>query len=233
MQKNHLSVACSMAILILALPSLSLAQDEQSVEITQSTPKVEAPKKQERKIQKKIETAIERVNGRVGFGFFTGNAPLGARYWLNTIVGLDAGFGMNVHEVRDVESSDPKDTTPVFDFAMELGVPLAVYSARNLIIYARPGMTLIRKYRTGTDKNNQEKYDDDVTLEFNGMLGAELFLSALGLPSVSLQGGIGLALGWLFPADQGGSSHSQFSMGTIKTDLGVLINAQLGFHVYF
>jgi len=233
---RRLALMSCVCVLLLA-PATGWSQGDEeldAIDYSADEPaKVPAPRPAPRAEPEAEQTAAERVSGRVGLGFHSTEAPLGVRYWLSDLVAFDFGFGMWLDERDNPVSSKADDTHVTCDFAFDLGAPIALTSYPNLILFARPGLQIVREYDIGERKNGDAKHDDDVKLELSAQLGAEIFLGALGFPNVSFQGGVGVAFAWFWPEDEEGDSDPNFSMESIKSDLGIVVNARLGFHIYF
>lgn len=154
---------------------------------------------------------IDGVVGHVGFGYFTGTAPLGVRYWLtrnNAIdVGVDIAFASG-----GIESHR---------YALEAGYVLALAHYHYSVVFARAGLGA--RYRNSGEAVGSGQWD----LNGNAFLGAELFLGAFGFPNISLQGGYGLQGNYTL---QGGSV---FVLSAVNADLNVVGSGTVGFHIYW
>lgn len=72
----------------------------------------------------------EPAAGKWGLGYFSEEAPVGARYWLNPKVGIDLGLGFSQTE----ESGET-----INGFAVDLGVPFVLGNYENAYFFIRPG----------------------------------------------------------------------------------------------
>lgn len=180
-----------------------------------------------------IKAAYE-VEGAIGLGYTTGNAPLGIRMWFSSQFGFDANLGLVLNgEEPDIESTDPDDTTTTMDFAIDGGFLIALWKTDNSILWIRPGLNFDRRYADGFNDSGEPVYSSNDTLGLTALAGFEFFLTKLGLPNLSLQGGVGVSFNYVIPAQQGGAEESDWSLGSLATDVSIVETAQLGFHYYF
>lgn len=159
----------------------------------------------------KTGVTTKDVVGKIGIGYFTTSAPVGLRMWVTDQIGFDVGVGF----AFESESES-------WDFGGEAGLLYALSKWDNAIIFARGGLG-VRAENAGETPDGEDS-DTDVFVNINGMLGGELFMTGLGLPSLSFTGGLGLNL------DIG----DEFSIATQSNGLSIVnANALVGFHLYF
>ena len=184
-----------------------------------------------------IASAQEGANasvGKIGLGYTYSNAPVGIRMWFSQDFGFDAGLGFVLNgEEPDIESDDGDDTTITTDWAIDAGFLASLYRGQNSIFFGRIGLNLDRRYAQGRENDNDPVHSSVETYSLNGMLGIELFMTALGFPELSLQGAVGLGFQYVSPAEQVGDEDGDWSFGSMATSLSLVQSAQLGFHYYF
>lgn len=129
-------------------------------------------------------------------------APIiGARYWLNTVIGIDAGLGMGISggSVENVAgaTTTTTDKNGVFGMGLHAGVPIALgRTSKHLAWIVTPEMNV--GFTSSSQKNPVPNSPDT---KFSGFLlnvgaraGAELHFGFIGVPELSLQAGVGLML---------------------------------------
>jgi hypothetical protein len=135
-----------------------------------------------------------------GTGTTAVNAPvIGARYWLDEGMGIDAGIGFNFgtgsSEVETggatTETDDPQPTAII----LHGGVPFALAASQYFVF------ELIPELNVGFAGNTVEQAGGDVTLrgfhlDIGARAGAEVHFGFIDLPQLSLQAGIGVALAY-------------------------------------
>lgn len=154
---------------------------------------------------------LDGVVGHFGFGYFTENAPIGVRYWLDRKLGVDLGL----------DAAFSSGNAQAYRFGLDAGVVYALAHYHYSVVFARAGLGYFYEGISGPQPglgNHQ--------LNATAFLGAELFLGALGFPNISLQGGYGLT------AAYNGGGGSAFIMGTSSAGLNVVSTGTLGFHIY-
>lgn len=153
------------------------------------------------------------VVGHIGAGYFTTTAPLGVRYWFSETGGVDVGLGLSIQK-----PAGGGDTTKAIGF--EAGYLHALARSQNLCLFVRPGLGLAFS-DTGTS---------NLGVYINGILGAEMFLAGLGLPHVSLTGGMGL----IFTIVKPENVDTGFGIAFVHSGASVVqSSAVIGVHWYF
>lgn len=153
--------------------------------------------------------------GKIGFGFHNFDTPLGMRMWLSESFGFDVGVGANFSGVFD-------DGVPSWGVAVEGAILLALVRLENMIVFLRGGLQV--------DFDDRGESDDRLAFDFEGMLGIEYFLTALGLPNLSLSAGLSLGFNLTWEEDTEQFSYNLF---TSVRDFDLVETASLGFHFYF
>jgi hypothetical protein len=178
------------------------------------------------------QTANQRLEGMMGIGFFNSDAPVGVRYWMNDGMAVDFGVNLNVQNNQAYSTATSTETTSFFDYAFDIGLPIVMHGEENMIVYFRPGATII---------GNQD-FDPSVSADagdkayettFRGelALGGEFFLSQLGWPNLSFSGQVGVGVDFVSPRDSDADSSVMFS--TSSTGVDITQSANAGFRIYF
>ncbi|MEL6339461.1 MAG: hypothetical protein AAFP04_08365 [Myxococcota bacterium] len=154
---------------------------------------------------------IDGVVGHLGFGYFTGSAPLGVRYWFTRNQAIDVG----------VDIAFTSGDAEAVRYGLEAGYVLALAHYHYSVVFTRVGLGF-----RGLDAF-EEQVGSIYNVNGNAFLGAELFLGAFGFPNVSLQGGYGLELEY---TNEGGSA---FSVSAVDAGLDVTGVGEVGFHIYW
>ena len=179
------------------------------------------------------QTANQRLQGMTGIGYFNSfsDAPaiVGVRHWMNEGMAVDFGVGVG-YENNQVDTGGT-ETTSLFDFAFDVGLPIAFHGEENMIVYFRPGVTVggIQGFDASTAEVGDKGYD----IAFRGevAVGGEFFLGQLGWPNLSFSGQIGLGVDVITPKEDGADTSVSFN--TEIRDVSITESGSLGFHIYF
>jgi hypothetical protein len=160
-------------------------------------------------------SAHEAVVGRFGVGWLgttdvpvgpastAGNTPIptpmvGLRYWLNSMIGIDAGLGVyttssatRLENGAAVTTEGPTRTS----FALHAGVPISLADTGNFAFRVIPEINV--GIGTGTIKGAMGNPNTDLSgfvLQGGVRAGAEIFFGFMGLPHLSLEGSVGVFL---------------------------------------
>jgi hypothetical protein len=179
------------------------------------------------------QTANQRLQGMTGIGYFNSfsNAPaiVGVRHWMNEGMAVDFGVGVG-YENNQIDTGGT-ETTSLFDFAFDVGLPIAFHGEENMIVYFRPGVTV--GGIQGFDGSTAEVGDKGYDIAFRGevAVGGEFFLGQLGWPNLSFSGQIGLGVDMITPKEDGADTSVSFN--TEIRDVSITQSGNLGFHIYF
>ncbi len=154
---------------------------------------------------------IDGVVGHLGFGYFSGTAPLGGRYWLTRDTAIDLG----------VDFALSSGNLEAHRYGLEAGYVMALAHYHYAVVFGRAGLGL-RFLDSFGDNSGPARWNVDGNL----FLGAELFLGALGFPNISVLAGYGVQASYTY---QGGSA---FIIGTVNGGLNVVAAGNVGFHIY-
>lgn len=155
---------------------------------------------------------------------------IGARYWINPLLGIDAGLGFAVIEAGKIEqevnvggaaSSTEADLAPVTALLVHAGVPLALSNAGHFSFQVIPELNVgfaTQKIEPGA---NIEHKTTGLTLDVGARGGAEIHFGFIGIPQLSLQGSIGLLYRYekwkVKTQDNGDSGTYSESRGNLTT----------------
>ena len=179
------------------------------------------------------QTANQRLQGMTGIGYFNSfsDAPaiVGVRHWINEGMAVDFGVGLG-YENNQVETG-ATETTSLFDFAFDVGLPIAFHGEENMIVYFRPGVTVggVQGFDASTPDLNDKGYDYAFRGEVS--VGGEFFLGQLGWPNLSFSGQIGMGVDVISPKESGADTDVSFN--TEIRDVSITESGNLGFHIYF
>jgi hypothetical protein len=131
--------------------------------------------------------------------YATVDAPVvGVRFWMDPMVGLDAGLGFGIAggggeiEIPGAalaEASDPD----VMAFILHAGLPLSLAAADHFSFQVVPELNF--GYGTQTEEQPAPEADTDHTgihVDVGVRAGAEIYFGFIGVPQLSLQGSIGV-----------------------------------------
>lgn len=178
------------------------------------------------------QTANQRLEGMMGVGFFNSDAPVGVRYWMNDGMAVDFGIGLNVQNNQEYSTSTGPETTSFFDYAFDIGLPIVMHGEENMIVYFRPGVSIVGDQDfdpSATAQAGDKAYETNIRGEI--ALGGEFFLGQLGWPNLSFSGQVGVGIDVNSPRDENADSNITFSTGTTGVDITQSANA--GFRIYF
>jgi hypothetical protein len=140
----------------------------------------------------------------------SGSAPVvGVRYWLNPMIGIDAGVGLSI---VGGSLSDDDDMTPDIDresftaFLIHAGVPLALASADHFAFEVIPELN-VGFASGGTDAPGAP---GDISysgfhFDVGARVGAEIHFGFIKIPQLSLVGSVGVR----FDTDKGSTEDSE------------------------
>jgi hypothetical protein len=124
----------------------------------------------------------------------TVDAPvIGVRYWLDPMIGIDAGLGLLFSGGSVKAGNVSTDTQGYTVFMLHGGVPLALAGSKHFSFQIAPELNLCfaSSKRAGTG--------DDLSgfhFDIGARAGTEIQFGFIGIPELSLQAGVGLALSY-------------------------------------
>lgn len=151
------------------------------------------------------------VVGRLGVGFFgVQSLPLpsmanpddgvlpaptvGVRYWLDDFLGIEAALGLNITS-RELDTTTEESA---FGLALHGGVPLALAHSGHFVFEIVPvvnfGIASGSREMTGAGGMTTTIDYSGLLIEVGARAGAEVHFGFIDLPSLSLQGTVGLSV---------------------------------------
>lgn len=127
------------------------------------------------------------------------NAPvIGMRYWINHLLGIDAGIGFGLSSGSTTVTRNGADTSvdkpSRTGFAFHVGVPLDLHSGKHYSFELIPEVTT--GFASGTIGNLGPGVQDislsGFRLDAGARVGAEIYFGFMGIPQLALEGSIGL-----------------------------------------
>jgi hypothetical protein len=116
---------------------------------------------------------------------------IGVRYWLDDFLGIEAALGLNVTS-RDTA---PMTEFSAFGFALHGGVPLALAHSGHFVFEIVPMLNFGIASGSYEATAGMMTTSDDLSgmlIEVGAVAGAEIHFGFMDLPSLSLQGTVGL-----------------------------------------
>ncbi len=176
---------------------------------------------------------------------------IGGRYWLNKLLGIDAGIGFALSSSSNETQLGNVDTTSdgpsVLGFAFHGGVPLALATGKHYTFQVVPEANIGFTHQTIKGNGNNPPPDlrlSGFRLDVGARAGAEVHFGFIGVPELALQATIGLYFqrqtwhaaqdaGQGVPADNS-SSISQTGFGTsVQSDPWALFVNNIAALYYF
>ncbi len=145
------------------------------------------------------------MTGKWGLGYFSSDAPVGARFWTGPKLGIDVGVGFESMDLGDETASN---------FYIEAGLPYVVFPSERANFFVRPGVL----FASFDELASTTKSVIQITLA----PGAEVFFGE----HFSLEAAHGIAIQISSPHDDNLDSSTDF--GTFGASV-----TTLGFHFYF
>jgi hypothetical protein len=149
-------------------------------------------------------------------GSQTVNAPvIGVRYWISDLLGIDAGLGMAVNSLSGSNVGARPSSTA---FILHGGVPLALASAGHFTFEIIPELNFGFSHWSQDGAGS----GSGLHLDIGARAGAEIHFGFIGIPQLSLQGTIGLALAYdtasISPPGGPTARQSEVAFGTSVQD---------------
>jgi hypothetical protein len=137
------------------------------------------------------------INVTGGGAVTTVDAPvIGARYWLDPMIGIDAGLGLNFTG-RSI-ANNPGGTTDLQGYSVFIlhgGVPLALAGSKHFSFQVVPELNL--GFSSSTVAGGPADVDlNGFHFDLGARAGTEIQFGFIGIPELSLQAGIGLAFSY-------------------------------------
>jgi hypothetical protein len=163
-----------------------------------------------------------------GNGIATVDAPvIGMRYWLDPMIGIDAGIGLLLSSgsVKVDPGGASQDLQGYTVFILHGGVPLALAGSKHFSFQIVPELNL--GFASSTIAGMGGGPDTDLSgfhLDVGARAGTEIQFGFIGIPELSLQAGVGLALAvdrvksTVKTNPEGSTTVSQTALGTSVGD---------------
>jgi hypothetical protein len=120
------------------------------------------------------------------------SAPtIGVRYWLDDFLGIEAALGLNVTS----QDTGPMAEFSAFGFALHGGVPLALAHSGHFVFEIVPMINFGIASGSFESTMGMTTTSEDISgllIELGAQAGAEIHFGFIDLPSLSLQGTVGL-----------------------------------------
>jgi hypothetical protein len=149
------------------------------------------------------------------------DAPIiGGRYWLDPMLGIDVGLGFLFSGGSSTTAGVSTDTQGYSIFMLHGGVPLALAGSKHFSFQIVPELNF------GYGSSKRGGVGDDLSavhFDIGARAGTEIQFGFIGIPELSLQAGIGLALNFDHikdspPMGANPTTISQTSFGTSVGD---------------
>lgn len=153
----------------------------------------------------------------------TTDAPIiGVRYWIDEMLGIDAGLGLNVTSMSGSNNGADVAEPTIFSFILHGGVPLSLADSGHFSFQIIPEANV----GYGTWSLNQGAVDQSgkgFHIDIGARAGAEIHFGFIDVPQLSLQGSIGVAFAYdsVHSEDNAANTdadHAQTSFATSVQD---------------
>jgi hypothetical protein len=154
----------------------------------------------------------------------TQDAPIiGARYWLDPLIGIDAGIGLLFSGASQKTGDVSTDLQGFTIFMVHGGVPLALAGSKHFSFQITPELNLgIASSKTAPAGAVAGSDLSGFHLDIGARAGSEIQFGFIGIPELSLQAGVGLALSYdrakISPPGAPATSVSRTTLGTSVGD---------------
>ena len=144
---------------------------------------------------------------------------IGARYWFNEMVGIDAGIGFSTTSGSTKQkplngAAVSTDSPSKTGFLLHAGVPLALATGNHYIFEVVPEANV--GFSTG-NTGAQDASLSGFRIELGARAGAEIQFGFIGLPQLALEASVGLYLrrdSWSTDLNGASASGSNFQLAT-------------------
>jgi hypothetical protein len=129
----------------------------------------------------------------------TVDAPIiGVRYWLDPMIGIDAGVGLLFSGASTKTGDTSTDQQGFTVFMLHGGVPLALAGSKHFSFQVIPELNLgIASSKTAPAAMAAQGSDlSGIHFDIGARAGGEIQFGFIGIPELSLQAGVGLAFSY-------------------------------------
>jgi hypothetical protein len=129
----------------------------------------------------------------------TVDAPIiGVRYWLDPLIGIDAGLGLLFSGGSAKVGDTSTDLQGYTVFMLHGGVPLALAGSKHFSFQVVPELNFgIASSKTAPAAPTGQSSDlSGIHFDIGARAGGEIQFGFIGIPQLSLQAGVGLALSY-------------------------------------
>jgi opacity protein-like surface antigen len=151
----------------------------------------------------------------------TVDAPIiGVRYWLDPMIGIDAGIGILFSGGSTTVGDTSTDRQGYTVFMLHGGVPLALASSKHFSFQVIPELNFgVAGSKTVPAAGGEGADLSGIHFDIGARAGGEIQFGFIGIPELSLQAGVGLALSYdrskiTPPGGAAATSVNQTSLGT-------------------
>jgi hypothetical protein len=125
----------------------------------------------------------------------TVDAPIvGVRYWLDPLIGIDAGIGLLFSGGSTKVGGTSTDLQGYTVFMVHGGVPLSLAASKHFSFQVIPELNLgFAGSKTAPAAGGQTSSLSGIHFDIGARAGGEIQFGFIGIPELSLQAGIGLA----------------------------------------
>lgn len=123
---------------------------------------------------------------------------IGARYWFDSDLALEAGLGINITGQNNKTNADADDTSSetVTGIAFRVGLPISLYASEHYSFQIIPDFRFAYGKNTGTIYNAPDVPDTVIststtTWGVGATAGAEIYFGFMNIPELSVQAGVG------------------------------------------
>ena len=161
------------------------------------------------------------VGGLAADGLVEEQAPIiGVRYWFDSMVGIDVGFGLLLQSgSMNPEVGPTEDAPGATVFMLHAGVPLSLMSSGHfsfqLVPEANFGMGSRSVSIVGPNVDQSAMH-----IDVGARVGAEVQFGFINIPQLSLQAGVGLLYAMDSLKVEQGNTTDKRSSGALTTDVG-------------
>lgn len=122
------------------------------------------------------------------------DAPVvGVRYWLDQMIGIDAGVGFNYTGDSTSQNGQDVNKPSRFAFLLHGGLPLSLAQSRHLSFQIVPEMNIgFAKWSLAGPMGAPDTNGNGFHLDIGARAGGEVQFGFIGIPQLALQAGVGL-----------------------------------------